>query len=94
VVRDIQALARTHTKEAVAALVYFLSSEKLGVAAASALLDRGYGKPMQTLNVRRIKDIADLDDAELAMLAGITIDGEAIEAQDAPAIESDEKGKE
>jgi len=46
---DIQELARTHTKDAVDALVLALTDPRTRVAAASALLDRGYGKPIQTV---------------------------------------------
>ena len=46
---DIQALAREHTAEAIDALVLALSFPKTAVSAAVALLDRGYGKPLQTV---------------------------------------------
>jgi hypothetical protein len=42
-------LAREHTREAVEALVRGLKDPKLYVAAASALLDRGWGKPTQPI---------------------------------------------
>lgn len=48
----LSALARTHTKVAISTLVRVASksqSDSAAVAAASALLDRGYGKPPQTL---------------------------------------------
>jgi hypothetical protein len=48
--KDIQALARKHAPEAIAALVQVASkgkSESARVAAASALLDRGFGKAIQ-----------------------------------------------
>jgi hypothetical protein len=44
---DVQALARTHTTAAVRALAEALRDPKLKVAAATALLDRGWGKPAQ-----------------------------------------------
>lgn len=47
---DIQELARTHTDAAISALVLALSDVRTRVAAAVALLDRGYGKPIQTVN--------------------------------------------
>lgn len=51
VVKDIQALAREHTDTAVAALVAALDNPRERVAAAQALLDRGYGKPTQKQEV-------------------------------------------
>lgn len=47
VVADIQALARQHTEAAVRALVAALGSPRERVAAAQALLDRGYGRAPQ-----------------------------------------------
>jgi hypothetical protein len=46
---DVQKLARTHTPEAIAALVAALSSPRERVAAAVALLDRGWGRPTQIM---------------------------------------------
>jgi hypothetical protein len=46
---DVQELARAHTKEAVEALVRGLGDPKHYVAAATALLDRGWGKPTQPI---------------------------------------------
>jgi hypothetical protein len=42
---DARELARTHTPEAIAALVAALNSPRERVAAATALLDRAWGKP-------------------------------------------------
>ena len=42
---DLEALCRAHTPAAVAALVKALASPRERVAAATALLDRGWGKP-------------------------------------------------
>lgn len=47
VVADIQALARQHTEAAIRALVAALDSPRERVAAAQALLDRGYGRAPQ-----------------------------------------------
>jgi hypothetical protein len=47
--QSAQKLARSYTTEAVQALVRGLKDPKLYVAAASALLDRGWGKPTQPL---------------------------------------------
>ena len=46
---DIQALARRHTPDAIAALVAALANPRERVSAAVALLDRGWGKPTQPL---------------------------------------------
>ena len=46
---DIQALARQHTPEAIAALVDALANPRERVSAAVALLDRGWGRPTQSL---------------------------------------------
>jgi hypothetical protein len=45
----VKELARQYTDAAIAALVRALDNEKTCVAAASALLDRGYGKPAQEI---------------------------------------------
>lgn len=46
----IKALAREHTEAAIAVLVAALSDDngRTRIAAAEALLDRGYGRPAQT----------------------------------------------
>ena len=53
VVGEVQALAREHTKPALATLVTIMKDKKCPpaarVAAAKVILDRGYGKPAQTL---------------------------------------------
>lgn len=48
-VGDIQELARTYTPAAIKALVEALDSPRERVAAATALLDRGYGRPAQSV---------------------------------------------
>lgn len=50
--QGIQQLARDHAEEAIKALVSVAKkgkSESARVAAATALLDRGFGKPAQTM---------------------------------------------
>ncbi len=66
---DIQALARQYTAEAIAALYEALADSKTKVQAACALLDRGYGKPLQTVQsettvryVARVPDKAETSD--------------------------------
>lgn len=49
---NLSAMARAHTQRAIEALVYVATSgqsESARVAAAIALLDRGYGKPQQAV---------------------------------------------
>lgn len=46
---EVRALAREHTADAIAALVAALTDPKQRVAAAVALLDRGYGRPVQAI---------------------------------------------
>jgi hypothetical protein len=49
VVGEVQELARSHTADAVTTLAEIMrDTEAARVAAASALLDRGYGKPLQS----------------------------------------------
>jgi hypothetical protein len=47
--RDIKELAREHAPAAIRALVEALADPKQRVAAAVALLDRGFGKPKQEI---------------------------------------------
>jgi hypothetical protein len=47
---DVQALAREYTVEAIQTLVSCLNDPKYKVAAATALLDRAWGRPMQAIS--------------------------------------------
>jgi hypothetical protein len=47
---DVQALAREYTVEAIQTLVSCLRDPKYRVAAATALLDRAWGKPVQAIS--------------------------------------------
>ena len=69
--REVSELARQYTTQALKALAAALENPKERVAAAVALLDRGYGKPSQTLNatVKRIVDADSIPDGELAHIA-------------------------
>lgn len=53
---NVKELARTYTKAAVLALVSGLKakSERTRIAAAEALLDRGWGKPSQETTVQQL----------------------------------------
>jgi hypothetical protein len=71
-VADIKALARAHTDVALSALVAIVkdkgASANARVAAASAILDRGYGKPAQAI------EHGNLDNAPL-VIRWLTGDG-------------------
>ena len=70
---EVRELARRHTKDAIERLVHWLNSDNpnASVAAANSLLDRGYGKPAQLLNLsvadisRRLSELSDSDLAAL-----------------------------
>lgn len=57
---DIAAAARSHSKDALAALVRGLDDEKLYVQAAEAILNRGFGKPKQMIEGALDLGLADL----------------------------------
>lgn len=75
-VRD---LARLHTVEAVNTLVEIMRDKSAQptarVAAASQILDRGYGKPSQPVDIVPRKSAEDFTDDELAVLAGLGAEG-------------------
>lgn len=84
---DVKELARAMAKPAVDALAEIVKSKKAPaaarVSAAVALLDRGYGKPAQTINANVRRSFSDISDAELAAIA--TGGGaEASESTDGP----------
>jgi len=64
VVAEVRDLAQEHTEEAVSTLATIMMDEKAPhaarVAAANSILDRGYGKAPQHLNVTGKNDIAEL----------------------------------
>ena len=65
--KEVQTLARQYTAEAVKALTDALKNPRERVAAATELLNRGWGKPRQVIEatVRHI-DPDSIPDAELA----------------------------
>jgi len=70
VVHDVIALARIHAPAAINALVDVMQNstkDQARVAAANALLDRGYGRPKQEL------EHAGLDGAALVPILNVTI---------------------
>jgi hypothetical protein len=73
VVGEVQALARQSTAEAVETLRDVMSDKKAPpaarVAAANSILDRGYGRPSQTINSGAPdKPVDQLSDAELTAI--------------------------
>ena len=65
---EVQELARTNAPDAIAALVRVMkdgASESARVAAATALLDRGYGKALQSVSVKD-ETFANLTNEEVA----------------------------
>ena len=84
---EVKAAAREYTIEAIERLAFWLKSDnaKASVAAATSLLDRGWGKPHQTSDVTVRSAIAkDLADDDLASIATGGREG-AVEAPRDPA---------
>lgn len=50
---ELKELAKTHTQEALDRLVYWMRNDnpKASVTAATAILDRGHGKPVQQIDM-------------------------------------------
>ncbi len=84
---DIAALARVHGPRCVKVVVDLLSSEdeKMRLSAAIALLDRGFGRPKQEMDINSNSTI------ELHLVAARAISSTLIDQQstpDTPTIES------
>lgn len=60
---QIADLARKHSREAIKKLVEWMQSDnpKASVSACCALLDRGYGKPPQSMNLSGALEISRLN---------------------------------
>lgn len=78
VVQELRELAREHTATALNTLIELMQNDpngKVRLEAANSVLDRGYGKPSQSVcvdaDVRSTvtKKLADLTDEELAEIA-------------------------
>jgi hypothetical protein len=67
--KTVKALAREHTAAAINRLAEIVNdksaSQSAQVQAATALLDRGWGKPLQQLEVGEAGAFSDMDDAQL-----------------------------
>jgi hypothetical protein len=66
---DVKRLARSFTQDAIATLAEIMKdTEQSGparVSAATALLDRGYGKPLQQMEVGKPGEFADMSDDQV-----------------------------
>lgn len=85
-VRDVIAAARTHTAEAIETLVKWMRSDeaRASVAAATVMLDRGWGKAAQSLKISGSltnQHAAELTEAELELIARGGSDGTAGEGE-------------
>jgi hypothetical protein len=81
ILKDVIDLAREHTGEAVENLVMIMRSEKAPaqarVAACNSLLDRGYGKPMQAVDVNSQINLGGISNADIeSILAALDAAGE------------------
>lgn len=65
VIKDLRALAQSYTEPAILALVAALKCPGERIYAAKALLDRGYGKPGQTLDINHHLPASGASDADL-----------------------------
>src|SRR4051812_31290292 len=81
-VMDVRVLARAHTKEAIETLVEIMADkdarESARVAAAACILDRGWGRAPQTINlpneggaIRNGLNLAALSDTDLETVGAI-----------------------
>ena len=70
---DIRSLARSHTETAIKTLAGIMQQKTANtsarVAAATALLDRGWGKPKQEMTIEHRRTLGELTDAELEAIA-------------------------
>ena len=96
VVADVQQLARERSPEAINILANVMRDEKAPpaarVAAANALLDRGYGKPTQPISQTLTKiDPSTMSDEELAAIvrSGKQADARPIGGPSVVVVQSD-----
>jgi hypothetical protein len=86
-IKEIQSLARNHTESAIKVLAGIMTNgeapHSARVSAATALMDRGWGKPAQTVDMTVRRQIAkELSDDELADIAVGSGEGAAEPAVD------------
>jgi hypothetical protein len=74
IIAEVAGLARAYTAEALETLRSIMLDKRQSgaarVAASCAILDRGYGRPAQSLDVGIRKTIEEMSDAELIAIAG------------------------
>lgn len=79
--RDIEALAQEQDEKAMKVMARLLNStdERVALAAAQAILDRGHGKPRQSVSaeIDDKRDAANVSDAELLAIARMGSPGTA-----------------
>ena len=70
IANNVREIARQHTDDAIRALVEVVQDKAhpQRVAAANALLDRGYGKPIQQVEVGKPGAFAELSEEELDLI--------------------------
>ena len=78
--KGIEALAREHTAAAIATLVAALKDPRHKVAAATALLDRGWGRPKQMIEATGNSAL------ELHLVAARAVSAELFAAIDQPRV--------
>jgi HEAT repeat protein len=66
---SVQQLARMATPQAIEALISALDDRSYRVAAAIALLDRGWGRPAQSVDLNVRKTVREMSDEELMAIA-------------------------
>src|SRR3712207_2085321 len=88
---EVKELGQPHTADAIKALATICksgSSESARVAAAVALLDRGHGKPVQTVNTHVRRSLVQFTDEELAAIAAGSGEGDAGEEESEEELQS------
>jgi hypothetical protein len=82
---DIRSLARSQTAKVVRTLAGIMNEARAPaaarVSAAIALLDCGWGKPEQSLEITNKRDIREYSDAELLAIATRSSDGDLAPAK-------------
>jgi hypothetical protein len=86
VVAELRDLARAHTPDALKRLVELLQSrnEQTALAAARELLDRGYGKPVQSVE----KDVRTFDVGKAFIAAVTQVNAKPLPGDDARVIDA------
>jgi hypothetical protein len=77
---EVAAAAREHTTEAIETLASIMrntdATASARVSAAAILLERAWGKPAQTMTLKREGEYKDLTDDELIAIAAGAVEGE------------------